>query len=52
MTVDEFYEKDTETYECLRFYTTFLGNSMEDYQNLSEEELASKAYRAWSSGAR
>ncbi|MCQ2513046.1 MAG: hypothetical protein MJ092_06675 [Lachnospiraceae bacterium] len=52
MTVDEFYETDTETYECLRFYTTFIGNSIEDYKNLSEEELASRAYSAWCSGAR
>ena len=52
MTVHQFYEIGAETYECLRFYTTFIGNKMEDYINLTEEELASKAYSAWCSGAR
>lgn len=52
MTVDEFFEVDSETYECLRYYTTFIGNSIEDYNKLTEEELASKAYSAWCSGAR
>lgn len=52
MTVDEFFEVDADTYECLRFYTEFIGNTIEDYQNLSEEKLASKAYSAWCSGAR
>lgn len=52
MTVNEFRRIDSGTYECLRFYTAFIGNSMEDYTKLSEEELASKAYGAWCSGAR
>lgn len=52
MTVNEFFEVDPETYECLRYYTTFIGNSIEDYNKLTEEELASKAYSAWCSGAR
>lgn len=52
ITVDEFYEIDDETYECMRFYTEFIGNSMEDYEKLTEEEIASKAYNAWCSGAR
>ena len=52
MTVDEFYKIDAGTYQCLRFYTTFIGNAMEDYTKLTEEELASKAYGAWCSGAR
>lgn len=52
ITVDEFYEIDDETYECMRFYTEFIGNSMEYYEKLTEEEIASKAYNAWCSGAR
>lgn len=52
MTVDEFYETDAGTYECLRFYTDIIGNSIEDFTSLSEDELASKAYGAWCSGAR
>lgn len=52
ITVDEFYEIDDETYECMRFYTESIGNSMEDYEKLTEEEIASKAYNAWCSGAR
>lgn len=52
MTVDEFYETDAGTYECLRCYTAFIGNTIEDYRKLTEEELASIAYGAWCSGAR
>lgn len=52
MTVDEFYEIDSETYECMRYYTTIIGNTIEDYKKLTEEEIASKAYSAWCSGAR
>lgn len=52
MTVDEFFETDTGTYECLRFYTAFIGDKIEDYTCLSEDEIASKAYSAWCSGAR
>lgn len=52
MTVDEFYELDEDTFECMRFYTDFIGNTLGDYTGLTEEELASKAYRAWCSGAR
>lgn len=46
MTVNEFHQIAPETYECLRFYTDMLGNTIEDYENLTEEELASKAYHA------
>lgn len=52
MTVDEFYEVKAGTYECLRFYTTCLGDTLEDYTKLTEAELAAKAYNAWCSGAR
>ena len=52
MTVNEFHKIDFGTYECLRFYTTFIGNTIEDYNKLTEEEIASKAYSAWCSGAR
>lgn len=52
MTVDEFFKTDFETYECLRFYTTFIGNTIEDYKKLTEAEIASKAYSARCSGAR
>jgi len=52
MTVDEFYEADSVTYECLRFYTTIIGNTIDEYTKLTEEELSSKAYNAWCSGAR
>lgn len=52
MTVDEFFKTDAETYECLRFYTEYIGNTIEDYKKLTEAEIASKAYRAWCSGAR
>lgn len=52
MTVDEFYEIDAQTYECLRYYTEFIGDTIEDYKKLSKEEIAAKAYRAWCSGAR
>lgn len=52
MTVNEFHRIDAETYACLRFYTTIVGNSLEDYQKLTEEKIASIAYRAWCSGAR
>lgn len=52
MTVDEFYEKDVNTYECCRFYTNFLGDTIEEYRNMTEEQLASKAYNTWCSGAR
>ncbi len=52
MTVDEFFKIDEDTYKCLRPYTTILCNSFEDYNNLTEEEFASKAYNAWCTGAR
>lgn len=52
MTVDEFFENEGGNYECLRFYTTYIGDSIEDYKKLSEEELVSKAYNAWCGGAR
>ena len=52
MTVDEFALVDETTYECLRFYTTFIGDSIEAYNKLSEDQLASLAYSAWCSGAR
>jgi len=52
MCVDEYYELDANTYECMRYYTTFIGNTIEDFNKLSEDELASKAYSAWCSGAR
>lgn len=52
MCVDEYYELDADTYECLRYYTTFIGDKIEDYNNLSEDEMVSLAYGAWCSGAR
>lgn len=52
MTVDEFYQVDAETYECLRFYTDIIGKTIEDYTGLTEAELAYSAYQAWCSGAR
>lgn len=52
MTVNEFYELDSQTYQCLRLYTDFIGKTIEDYTKLTEDALASKAYRAWCSGAR
>ena len=52
MTVDEFYKIDDDTYKCLRPYTTSICTSLADYNNLTEEELVSKAYNAWCSGAR
>lgn len=52
MCVDEYYELDSSTYECLRYYTTIIGNTIEEFNKLSEDELASKAYSAWCSGAR
>lgn len=52
MAVDEFYEADAEAYACCRFYTDFIGRTVEEYRNLTEEAFASKAYRAWCSGAR
>lgn len=52
MTVDEFYKIDARTYECLRFYTAFIGNTIDDYNKLTEEELSKKAYSAYCSGAR
>lgn len=52
MTVNQFREVDADTYECLRFYTDYIGRTLEDYTNLTEEKLASAAYRAWCSGAR
>ena len=52
MCVDEFYESDSETFECLRYYTTIIGNKLEDYTNLTEDEFATIAYNAWCSGAR
>jgi hypothetical protein len=48
----EFYKIDDDTYKCLRPYTTSIGTSLADYNNLTEEELVSKAYNAWCSGAR
>ncbi len=52
MTVNEFYRIDSENYECQRFYTTVIGNTIEDYERLTEEKIASKAYGAWCAGAR
>ncbi len=52
MTVDEFYKIDDDTYKCLRPYTTSICTSLADYNDLTEEELVSKAYNAWCSGAR
>lgn len=52
MTVDEFYEADDSTYECLRFYTTYIGDTIEKFNSLTDDELASLAYSAWCSGAR
>ena len=52
MTVDEFYKIDDDTYKCLRPYTTSICTSLADYNNLTKEELVSKAYNAWCSGAR
>ena len=52
MTVNEFYKIDDETYECIHFYTTIVGKTLDEYDRLNEEELASIAYNAWCSGAR
>lgn len=52
MNVDGFYETDADTYECIRFYTCYIGQTLEDYTKLTEEELSSAAYKAWCSGAR
>lgn len=52
MVVDEFYKHGEGRYECLRCYTTIVCNTVEEYESMTEEDLASKAYSAWCSGAR
>lgn len=52
MTVDEFHKVDAQTYEFCRFYTTRLCSTVEELNQMTEEELASRAYQAWCSGAR
>ena len=52
MTVNEFYNSNGETYSCCRFYTTELCLTIDEYNKISDEQLASKAYNAWCTGAR
>lgn len=51
MTVDEFFEIDNN-YECCRYYTTILADSLEEYEKLTDEQISKKAYNAWCTGAR
>ena len=52
MTVNEFYKLDAYTFECCRFYTDTLAQTLEDYRIMNLEQFAAKAYRTWCSGAR
>lgn len=52
MTVDEFFEVDENKYSCCRFFTTILADTLEEYENMSEEKFVSIAYNAWCTGAR
>lgn len=52
MTVDDFYDRGDGSYECLRPYTAYIGDSIGAFDALTEEELVTKAYNAWCSGAR
>ena len=52
MKVNEFYNSNGETYSCCRFYTTELCLTIDEYNKISDEQLASKAYNAWCTGAR
>lgn len=52
MTVDEFHKVDAHAYECCRFYTAKLCSTIEELKQLTEDELSSRAYNAWCSGAR
>lgn len=52
MTVNEFYRVDSESYACCRYYTDFVANTREEYGCMTDNQLVTKAYSAWCSGAR
>lgn len=52
ITVNEFYELDNGDYECCRYYTDIIANTIDEYNSLTDEKISSKAYNAWCSGAR
>lgn len=52
MTVDEFFELDDNTFECCRYYTDRIADTLEEYKAITDEKFASAAYSAWCSGAR
>lgn len=50
--VNMFNKCGIDAYECLCYYTGIIGDKIEDYNKLTEDELASIAYNAWCTGAR
>ena len=52
MTVDEFYNLKETIYSGCRYYTTELCLTLDEYNEISEEQLAAIAYNTWCAGAR
>ena len=52
MTVNEFFELDDHTFECCRYYTDRIADTLEEYKAITDEKIALAAYSAWCSGAR
>lgn len=52
ITVDEFYKENDNRYSCCSFYTAEIAETIDEYNNMTEEEFVAKAYNTWMSGAR
>lgn len=52
MTVDEYHRMEDGKYKCCRPYSTVIGNKLEEFEEMSEEQISSKAYNTWCTGAR
>lgn len=50
--VDMFYETEDGSYECCRYYTDKLADTISEYEKITDEQISIKAYNAWCSGAR
>ena len=52
LTVDEFREKDADSYECCRSYSGTIGKTLEDFTGMTEDRFEALAYNTWCNGAR
>lgn len=51
MTVNDFQPSE-DGYTCCLFFSDFIADTEEEYENMTEKEPEDTAYRTWCSGAR